>query len=476
MTSFLQQVFSLLTTVPGVLAYNLVVAFSIVAAWLALFSQWRSGGDATKKRMAFGLSLLLGLRISLFLVAGLTWQGLLTSAALLPATEWVVDLLSLLVIVWMWVYPRPFLPADLAALFLGVLILLGAVLAIAWGFRQEVSPAAGGSLFEKLAQWTALVLLLLGVILLALQRPAAWFTGLVMLGLLALGYLVEALLPAGASDYSGAVRLSQMIAYPLLIVLPSRYSAIAKENNAASRSSVPVQDASSTGEVRPGRYAPEYQALFFDLLEHWQPEHMAPRIAESLARSSQADFCLFGQPEPGGSGLAVAGGYDLVHRQPIPARRLSAEEFPVLLLAVQQCREMQLPGNSTIPDLRRLASTLDLTRCGPLILAPVPPSTASVPGFVLAFSPFNSRSWQPEDVTQLTEIAAPLVRLWQHSAREADLIHSLVQKENGSDTEEMSQPNGELAAKLHPSENDAEWQPEINLQTDATGGSAREGA
>jgi hypothetical protein len=388
----------------------------------------------------------------------------------------VVDLLSLLVIVWMWVFPRPMLTADLAALFLGALILLGALLGIAWGSRQDVSSAAGGSLFETLAQWTALGLLLLGAILLAVQRPAAWSTGLVMLGLLALGYLIEALLPAGASDYSGAVRLSQMIAYPLLIVLPARYSAIDKESNAASRSSVGAQDASSTVEARPGRNDPEYQALFFDLLEHWQPEHMAPRIAESLARATQADFCLFGQLEPGDSGLVVGGGYDLLHRQPILTRRLSAEEFPVLLLAVQQCREMQLPGNSTIPDLRRLASTLDLTRCGPLILAPVPPSNASMPGFVLAFSPFNSRTWQPEDVTQLTEMAAPLVRLWQHSAREADLIQALAQKENGSDTEAMSQPNGELAAKLHPSENDAEWQPEINLQSNATGGSSREGA
>lgn len=475
MTSFLQQVFSLLTTVPGVLAYNLVVAFSIVAAWLTLLSQWRTQADSLKGRLALGLSLLLLLRISLFMLAGLSWQGLLP-AGLLPMTEQVVDLLSLLLIVWMWVFPRSLLPADLATLLIGVFLIFGSLLGITWQLRQPVTLASGASLFDMLAHWIALGLLLLGVILLALRRPAAWSSGLVMLGLLALGYLVEALLPPGVSDYSGAVRLSQMIAYPLLILLPSRDSVPVQAASVASRASVSLPEAASAAEPLPGISDPKYQALLFELLEQWQPQQIAPRIAENLARQSQADFCLFGQLAPQDTGLTIAGGYDLVHKLPLPEQHLPADDYPVLLLAVQQCREMQLPGNSTIPDLRRLASALDLTRCGPLILAPVPPSSATVPGFVLAFSPFNSRTWQPEDVRQLTIQAAPLVRLWQHSARQTELIQSLDQKDSALASGVMSQPDAHLAEKLHHSENDAEWQPEIDHPTGATRGNPREAA
>ena len=104
MSAFLQQVFSLLTTNTGSLAYNLVLAFSIVAALLVAVSQMRSHPALQFalpfRRMLIGLSLLLLLRMVLFLSAGLAWTGLIDAGVVLPALERGVDLLSLLVIVW----------------------------------------------------------------------------------------------------------------------------------------------------------------------------------------------------------------------------------------------------------------------------------------------------------------------------------------------------------------------------------------
>lgn len=227
MMAFLQQVFSLLTTNPGSLAYHLVLAFSLVAALLAVGYAWSTASTPVMKsagwRMFFGLGLLLALRALLFGVAALAWQQVIDVAVLLPALERGVDVLSLLVIVWLWAFPLPNLLGDGLSAFFG--LLLAALILLGLGFTVEQGPLTSfnGSLNDGLAQMLSLGLCVGGGLLLLLRRPPGWSMGLIMLILLGAGHLWQLFYPL-LGNFPGSVRLAQMAAFPFLIALPYRFT------------------------------------------------------------------------------------------------------------------------------------------------------------------------------------------------------------------------------------------------------------
>ncbi|MGE5222197.1 MAG: hypothetical protein ACM3PY_07155, partial [Omnitrophica WOR_2 bacterium] len=65
MSSFFPQVFTILTTSPGNLAYQLVLAFSIAGALQAALIRWRSRPAEQGARLVLGFSLMLVFRLVL---------------------------------------------------------------------------------------------------------------------------------------------------------------------------------------------------------------------------------------------------------------------------------------------------------------------------------------------------------------------------------------------------------------------------
>jgi len=57
--------------------------------------------------MVIGLSLLLVIRVAMFALAGVAWQGLINEHILLPPVDRAATLISLLVILWIWCFPEP---------------------------------------------------------------------------------------------------------------------------------------------------------------------------------------------------------------------------------------------------------------------------------------------------------------------------------------------------------------------------------
>ena len=105
MTTFSYQLYELITSDGGRLAYQLVILFSILGALLAAISHWRVSSRTQTRRLLVGLSLLLVLNLAGLVTALLMGQGLILGADLLPVIERGIGLLSTLVIVWLWAYP-----------------------------------------------------------------------------------------------------------------------------------------------------------------------------------------------------------------------------------------------------------------------------------------------------------------------------------------------------------------------------------
>lgn len=422
MAAFLQQVFSLLTTIPGSLAYNLVLAFSLVAAFLVTLSHARSSPDGkllpVARRILLGVSLLFILRLVLFLCAGLAWQRVINAVLVLPVLERGADLLSLLVIIWLWVFPEPNRLGDIGAAMSGLLLVALTALTMLAEVNLGVDQALNGTLLDQNVQKLALGLSAAGIILLLVRRPAGWPTGLVMISLLGAGHLLQLLLPADG-DYSGPVRLAQMIAYPLLITLPYRQPLTAARNDQA-----PV---AGTQDDHVDAVTPRLQALVMDWIVAADPRQSGEMLAAALAQDLHADLCLFLWPPDSAGIIEARYGYDQVHRRAIPDLALDSRSLPVITPAFQQPQALRLPGNSTAPDLRLLAQALDLKRTGALLSIPVVAEDGLPVLQVMMLSPFTARRWQLEDQQRLAEIARPLARILQRNRQVAATQDELAQ-------------------------------------------------
>jgi hypothetical protein len=280
MSSQIQQILNILVDYPGNLVYHLILTFSITGAWYLALSQGLHSRRA--RRLALGLSLLLAIRIVLFLGAAAAWPGLL-DGYLLPPLDRALTLLSLVIIVWLWAFSEPQPSADAATILLGVLSLtLLAMALVFWSEQRIFGTKFNGSRLIPAAR--AIALLLAGSWL-VLIRPMSWGFGLGMLVVLLAGHALYLALtlrgPTLPGDYAGPVRLFELAGFALLLALPLR---------------VPLPEpepAPAPGTVERRRYAADLQ-LVRSLLA-LVGEDSGP-VCESLTRAVAsvmvADVCL----------------------------------------------------------------------------------------------------------------------------------------------------------------------------------------
>ncbi len=410
MNAFFQQVFALLTSDTGSLAYHLVLVFSIVAPLPAAIGYLRGSASQTARRLTLGLSLLLLLRIMLFASTGLVWQGLASSAGLLPSLERAVTLLSLVILIWMWAFPKPSKPADTGALLLGLITLTGMTLVFIWWQGQPPDVTYNGSFLDTVGEIYTLVLLAIGIILLAIRRTRLWEIGLGMLVLMGLGHILNLILPPGSENYSGVVRLTQMAAYPLLLALPQRLpQAVSRPLFTPSRSREPSETHSSAS------LDPNLFRSILILSSEPDLQVAGPLIARTFAYASLADCCFIVYPPDSAGQMPVVAGFDLIREQNMQGFLLSGKDAPNLASAVRQGDVLQMSAGENSPDLRPIARGLGLDRTGNLLFLPVSLAGADPLMGILLISPYTARTWSEQDQTMLMSLTQPLAQVLQRT-------------------------------------------------------------
>jgi hypothetical protein len=202
-----------------------------------------------------------------------------------------------------------------------------------------------------------------------------------------------------------------MVAYPLLIALAFRLSALV----ALPAFQASGQYTGDTGTTGLTEADPVLQNLVMDWIQAPDPRQAGERLAADLAGRVQADLCLFLWPPDEADQVAARYGYDLVHRLAIPDLLMPAKKLPVLTQAFAQNRPVRLPGNSTAPDLHELIRQLDLKRTGALLSVPVRTPDDQAVVQVVMLSPFSGRRWTGEDQERLQAIASPLAHILQRN-------------------------------------------------------------
>jgi len=415
MNPIFEEIINILTRPPGNLTYHVVLTFSVVGTLLAALSNWRSSQFPQGRRMVIGLCLLLAIRLTLFILAGIAWQGLINDHIFYPPVDRATTLISLILIIWMWDFPEPLRLADAATWLLGLLTATGLALSMVWWTNQGGTLDYNGSWPDVIGEAFTIVVILAGSLVLILRKPNSWGFGLGLLGLAFIGHALFLALPAPEGDYAGIVRLFQMAYYPLLLALPQRFPLPAQQ--AASPAAPPERKRTSAD--------PKLLESFVSLGSNDDPGQICQSLTRAVSTTLLADICLLLTPPDERGEMLLQCGYDLIREENLPGASLSQRSAPLIATALNRGLPLRLPASSTSEDLRTLGNTLHLERPGHLLVSPVISAEGKPLAGILLLSPYSNRAWTNEEQTLIANLGGPMAQLLQRTQALASLQFEL---------------------------------------------------
>jgi len=412
MEIFFSQVFTLLTSETGSLAFHLVLAFSILGALQVTFSHSRGEFNPVSLRLALGLGGLLLLQMLLFVISGLGWQGLVDSDKLLPPLDRTVMLLSTILIIWMWISINPSKLADIVMLVLLVSIATASVLGCVWWINQPEGMSFNYSTLDLIAMFIQVLLLLAGGFLLLLLRPAGWGTAICMLGIMLLGPIMHFAFQQVQGDYSGAVRLSLMAAYPFLLYLPQQIPDPEKRKGELTNLEAPL--AAATGESASSTDTQFLQLTSQMVLEN-DPDQSARLLVSTMAGLAGSDMCLLAKVIEEEQVVVITSGFDRIKGSYLEKMAIPIQKIPVLASSYRlgRMRKLKLAGSS--PEMIHLTRVMNVQELGNVLFMPILSQDGQPLAGLVFLNPYSEVDWTPEEQSELHQHARLLVYLLQRT-------------------------------------------------------------
>lgn len=405
MPDVFQPFLDLLTNPPGNLIYHLVVAFSLVAVLPVSLYLSRSDQPALSRRLLIGFLSLVVLRLALFVGGGLAWQGLIAEQTLLPALERSAGLVSLIILLWLWAFPQRQRRADFAALLFSFFGLFFGLFLCLWWLNQAGTASFNGSLIDQVATLAGVLIALLAFIFLTLKRPDGWSAGLLFFLVIAAGYLLHFLFPSLEQDFSGVIRLAEIIAYPLLILVPLR-------------SPLPLMAEPSTSQAesvaQPERLTPLEVQLIQTCLSlpiDMQRGQLSTALSALFARALRADLCCLVSPPDESWQMLLHGGYDLIREVNLEGGVLDGRQMPTVAANLRHAKPMRMKADAATPDLSYLASCLDLKQSGDLLMGVIHADDQAPLFGVILLSPYSKHAWSGDEQIQLVNLSRVVGKL-----------------------------------------------------------------
>lgn len=195
----------------------LILGWAVIAS--LIYAWRRREGPATRLAVII-LSLFLA-RLINFSVFMLGAAGLLDPLVSSPPVARATSALTTIIILLLLAFPEPSGVADFVTVVFALLTPVAVGVAwIDWNAAVTAGATAyNGSFQETLWEITQLAFLCLGLILIAIRRRAEWQLGIGLTTILLIGHIIHYLFPLAGTNVPGAVRLAEVVAYPLLAVI-----------------------------------------------------------------------------------------------------------------------------------------------------------------------------------------------------------------------------------------------------------------
>ncbi len=423
MNALLDQIFTFLASpTSGGVFFHYALVFSIGFALYASFNNWRSSEFPQVKRTMLGLGLLLLAQFLMFGFSLLGWSGLINPTASLPPLDRAFTFFSIVMIIWLWSFPEPSPIADFATLLVVIALGVGTFVSLQTWNHQALSAMYNQTLDEFVWQVASLVFLLAGMLTLAVRRSNGFWSGLVMMAVLALGHAVHLWSPVNAY-YSGALRLAYMAAFPILLMLPQRFPvpmaggqmrmAVASARK-AEREEKPESSGPRTERRRYSTDPKTFHAMLA-LAAETNPSKISQTLTRAIAQTMLADLCFLIYLTDNKNQIIIGSGYDLIREEILEGGSLNKNMIPMLANSIQRGRPLRMPASSTSADIRGLGEMLGLPSPGHLISVPIVTPDKDVLGGVMLLSPYSNRLWSAEDQAFLGNIAVSVVPIIQRT-------------------------------------------------------------
>ncbi|HEY5157934.1 MAG TPA: ATP-binding protein [Anaerolineales bacterium] len=463
MSLFFNQLLTFLTAPPGNLIYHFVLVISIAGTLQGAIHLLSSSQFPQAWRTVFGLGILLGLQVILFIVSGLAWPGLFDPKTVLAPLDRAVTLLALVWIIWLWAFPEPVLLADSVTVLLSLLVvpLFGLTLAF---WAQNPGMSFNLSTFEIIWQGFSLAAVLLGILVLAIRRPNSWGNGLAMLLLAFSGHLLT-LIWRMDGDFPGFVRLTQLALFPILLTILQRFPASASVRkpvvNTENIAQGPVLD-----RQRYSTDSKTFQALM-SLAAEVPSDKIGYAMTREIAQAMMADLCFLLTLAEDKS-LSIACGYDLIREENLDGAPVNKDAIPLLTNTIQRGHPLRLPTSSTSSDLKGLGKMLGLNKTGNLLSVPITSPERGPLGGILILSPYSNRLWNAEDQTFLSNVSTLFIPILERGQRtsqsETERDHALQEAQPAQEQAVEANRKYEETAKELEMVNDKVSQSQVQVE------------
>jgi len=401
--NFFEYVSTFFYTPAGNIAFHIALGFSIAGALYSALKNWQRKKYPQGYRMIIGLGFLLIIRLIVLLGCGIVGLEGSQIPIVLHVLNRAVDTLGVIFIFWMWAYPEPHKIADwvVAGLSLVTFSLL---------LTHALSTAVHSLSFLAEFTWIqlawssfGLILIFAGCILLLLRKPNGREYGWVMGAFLGAGYLIHFLEPGWGAGFSGHIRLAHLVAYPLLMTLPFRFTSAPSHPTPITQP--PTQD---TGRKRSTIDLSVLEAII-DFSPRAGRQELYQNIVKLTSLAIVADICLLIEAPDPQHNVDVLSGFDLIRQEYIPGFTVESKRIPLLSTFIRREQTLHLPASTTSRDLINLSHALQLRQSGHLLATPIKfPETKTPKGLVL-LSPFSERQWIKKDQKFLNKLVTILI-------------------------------------------------------------------
>lgn len=319
--------------------------------------------------------------------------------------EQAIAALTLLWVVWTCLEEQQKALVTWASILLTAGLLLFLAISLLIIQLQPAYPSLAQIPLHSLWQSASLLLVLTGLILILVRRPAQWSFAVLILAGLGVGHGLQ-LFVIDSSTSLAMVRLSQAISLPWLLVLVQRLPAKAKA------SPTPIKAPLAEDPNQPVDTKPELVDLLLQINLQESAADKFKATVRAISLSLVADICYLVRISPNRDRVELVAGYDLIREITLPAATLQREELLHISDAWEDQRVLRLSqADADARDAVTLTLLLKYHRIGNLLAYPLHLPGEPATGGVIILSPYTNRHFGASALRLLDEVQDTLAQV-----------------------------------------------------------------
>lgn len=399
----------ILTVFPYALLYYLILLAASGLSFLAIQKASNSQKSPRSQTLSTALLILFFSQLLLLTLSLLIQQGASPLEQIFPLAQRSLTLITLIWLVWALLDFRPQNWLRHIPLGMTILVFLLGCLAIPYWSSQVEITGFNDSWMDRGWSVAALVVLLIGVIIYTHQNRARKAEGILILAIAALGFLIYLLFPNSGS-VPGAVMLSQLLYYPLLISIAWQTASAHQLESSAEKQNL-LSQAASQGT------SPQVAAAFLDVGLQTEINPIYKALTHGVGLFLLAELCGVAEENTNKDGLIITGTYDLIREEYLPPFELSAASTPTLKAHFEDGLPLLINGTANLAEEKKqILQAVGYNQLGNLLLYPLNAAKTQTRFALLCLSPYTDRQWTQEDQDRLTVISSRLEQILKDAA------------------------------------------------------------